>query len=335
MTAPVAVKEHACIRVGILGAGNMGSLHAGILANDPRVRIVTVADREPERAENLARRLNARPCADLKAILAEGIDALYVTTPNTTHVEPTIQALGAGVHVFCEKPFACSLSDARRIVKAAARSNAVYQGGHNRRFAPAYLFLKERIEEGFAPYLINVKMNDGDLKDPPWLSDRRKTGGFLFETTIHLLDIALWLMGDAVEVKAEARDNLYPDLVDWAILLTFRGGGMGTVISSGHASWHPPTERVEIVGDHATILSEGLDSATCSPGPAQVVESRNFLQFPREQRWGYVQEEDAFIRAVRGEVPSAFNVKDGFRIVQLVEACYRSAESGRSVRLER
>ncbi|MBN2552597.1 MAG: Gfo/Idh/MocA family oxidoreductase [Spirochaetales bacterium] len=140
MTGSGAVNRGTPIRVGILGAGNMGSLHAGILSSDPRVRIVAVADREPKRARNLATGLDARPCADLKAILAEGIDALYVTTPNTAHVEPTIQALNAGVHVFCEKPFACSLEDAQRIVEAAARSNAVYQGGHNRRFAPAYDF---------------------------------------------------------------------------------------------------------------------------------------------------------------------------------------------------
>jgi myo-inositol 2-dehydrogenase/D-chiro-inositol 1-dehydrogenase len=252
MTAPAAMRGDTRIRVGILGAGNMGSLHAGILSSDPPVRIVTVADRETERAKNLATRLDARPCADPGTVLAEGIDALYGTTPNTTHVEPTIAA-------------------AKRIAKAAARSNAVYQGGHNQRFAPAYLFLKECIKGGFTPYLINVKMNDGDLKDPSWLADRSKTGGFLYETTIHLLDIALWLMGDAEEVTAAARDNLYPDLVDWAILLTFRGGGMGKLISSGHASWHPPTERVEIVGDHATIFNEGLDSATCSPGLARAV----------------------------------------------------------------
>jgi predicted dehydrogenase len=89
------------------------------------------------------------------------------------------------------------------------------------------------------------------------------------------------------------------------------------------------------VGDHATILTEGLESATCSPGLAQPVESRNFQQLPRGQRWGYAQEDDAFIRAVRGEGPSGFSVQDGFRIVQLVEGCYRSAESGQTVQLDR
>jgi myo-inositol 2-dehydrogenase/D-chiro-inositol 1-dehydrogenase len=322
------------IRVGVLGAGHMGDLHAEILCHDPRVRIVAVADTEPERCQSFAARFGARPFPGLGAMLDEGIDALYITTPNTTHAGPTIEALGANVNVFCEKPFASSLEEAHRIVESAGRSRGVYQGGHNRRFAPAYRFLKERIEEGFVPYLINVKMNDGDLKDPPWLSDRKKTGGFLYETTIHLLDVALWLMGDAVEVKALARDNLYPDLVDWAILISFRGGGMGTLTSSGHASWHAPTERVEIVGDHATILSEGLESATCSPGLLQPADSRSFHQLPRDQRWGYVQENDAFIRAVRGERPSGFSVQDGFKIVELVEVCYRSAESGETVRLE-
>jgi myo-inositol 2-dehydrogenase/D-chiro-inositol 1-dehydrogenase len=176
-------------------------------------------------------------------------------------------------------------------------------------------------------------MNDGELKDPPWLSDRKKTGGFLYETTIHLLDMALWLMGDAVEVKAIGKDNLYPDLVDWAILIRFHKGGMGTLTSSGHASWHSPTERVEIVGDHATVVCEGLESATLSPGLGEPVTTQTYHQLSHKQRWGYVQENDAYIRAVLGEIPSPFTVNDGFKIVQLIEACYQSAETGHAIQL--
>jgi myo-inositol 2-dehydrogenase/D-chiro-inositol 1-dehydrogenase len=318
------------LKVGILGAGHMGSVHAGILARDDRVKIAAVADLLPEKREALAQRVGGDSFPDVDSILDSGIEVLYITTPNTTHAVPTIKALQRGVHVFCEKPFATSVEEAEKILEAFGQSKVVYQGGHNRRFAPNYRFVKERIEQGFTPFLANIKMNDGDLKDPPWLSDRKKTGGFLYETTIHLLDLALWLMGDAVEVRAVAKSNLYPDLVDWAILMTFDQERMGVLTSSGHASWHLPTERVEIVGDHASLITEGLDVAIHSKGLAQPVESVSFAQLPNESKWGYVQEDDAFIASIMENRPSSFSVEEGLKIVRLIDACYRSAETGKA-----
>ena len=198
------------LRVGIVGAGHMGNVHAGILTQDPRVEIVGVVDNQSMKRNEFAQRYGIPSFPSLDGLLDLGIDILYITTPNTMHTEPTIRALKRDIHVFCEKPFAANLDEARQIVSASTKSKAVYQGGHNRRFAPVYRFLKEKIDQGFVPYLATIKMNDGDLKEPPWLSDKAKTGGFLYETTIHLLDIALWLIGDAVEVRALAKDNLYP-----------------------------------------------------------------------------------------------------------------------------
>ncbi|UCF99666.1 MAG: Gfo/Idh/MocA family oxidoreductase [Spirochaetaceae bacterium] len=328
------MQKNMTLGVGILGAGTMGTLHAEILSEDPRVELVAVTDIQQEARDRFAGRFHVQPFRNLESMMERGIEILYITTPNTTHTKPTLEALRNNIHVFCEKPFATSLQEAKQIVEAASASQSVYQGGHNRRFAPAYRFLKDRIDQGFTPYLATIKMNDGDLKDPPWLSDRTKTGGFLYETTIHLLDTALWLMGDAIEVTALAKDNLYPDLVDWAILIGFRNGGMATLTSSGHASWHTPTERVEIIGDHAILVCEGTDSVSHSPGLGQPVEILSFHQLPRKQRWGYIQENDAFIRAVRGELPSAFSVVEGFKIIQLIEACYQSVKTGRTIRLE-
>jgi myo-inositol 2-dehydrogenase/D-chiro-inositol 1-dehydrogenase len=322
------------LRVGIVGAGHMGQLHAEVLSADERVRVTGVTDLLTQKSDALAEKLGAESYLSMEDLLASGIQAVYVTTPNTTHAQPTLQALSRGTHVFCEKPFATSMEEADAIIKTCERAGVVYQGGHNRRYAPAYRFLKQKIEDGFTPFLVTIKMNDGDLKDPPWLSDRKATGGFLYETTIHLLDIAVWLMGDAVEIRALAKANLYPDLVDWAILFSFRDGRMGTLTSSGHASWHGPTERVEIVGDHALLVSEGLDSALYSDGRGEPVVSFSYAQLPPQEKWGYVQEDRAFVDAVLSHGEVGFSARDGWRIVRLIEACYQSAETGKSVLLK-
>ena len=136
------------LRVGIVGAGHMGNVHAGILAQEPRVEIVGVVDIQSVKRNEFAKRYGIPSFPSLDGLLDLEIDILHITTPNTAHTEPAIRALERNIHVFCEKPFATNLDEARQIVSASAKSNAIYQGGHNRRFAPAYRFLKEKVVQG-------------------------------------------------------------------------------------------------------------------------------------------------------------------------------------------
>lgn len=122
------------LKIGILGAGHMGHVHADILSRDERVQIVGIADVLPKKRDELANTVGAKSFPDLESLLDFGIDVLYITTPNTTHVEPTLKALRENVHVFSEKPFATSLEEADQIIAVAKKSKAIYQGGHNRRF---------------------------------------------------------------------------------------------------------------------------------------------------------------------------------------------------------
>ena len=181
------------IKVGIIGAGYIGSLHAMVLARDERVRVVAVADLLAERAEQLARATGAHAVTDVEELIGL-VDAVYITTPNTMHTEVALAAIGAGRHVFCEKPMATSLAEARGILDAAGRSDRVFQVGHNRRFAPVYVLLKSMLAER-RPHSAHVKMNRGELINPPWVGDKAVTGGFLYETTIHMLGhdaISFW-----------------------------------------------------------------------------------------------------------------------------------------------
>ena len=123
------------LKVGIIGAGYIGGVHAGLLARDERLRLAMVYDIATERAERLARSSGA-DIAHTSEELIEAVDAVYITTPNTRHTAVALAAIEAGKHVFCEKPMATALADARTVFDAASRTKAVFQVGHNRRFAP-------------------------------------------------------------------------------------------------------------------------------------------------------------------------------------------------------
>src|SRR5918992_927113 len=128
-------------KIGFLGAGYIAGVHASILARDERIELAAVHDVVKKRARALARTIGANVAHSVSEILAT-CDAIYVTTPNTKHTQLAILAAEERKHVFCEKPMATTVPDARRIVDIAEKSGKVFQVGHNRRFAPVYAELK-------------------------------------------------------------------------------------------------------------------------------------------------------------------------------------------------
>src|SRR4051794_37067663 len=104
------------LRVGIIGAGYIGGVHAGLLARDERVQVASVHDVDASRAESLARATGAIVAASADEVL-QACDAVYITTPNTKHTELAIAAARAGLHVFCEKPMATNMTDARAVLE--------------------------------------------------------------------------------------------------------------------------------------------------------------------------------------------------------------------------
>jgi myo-inositol 2-dehydrogenase/D-chiro-inositol 1-dehydrogenase len=313
------------VQIGIVGAGGMGATHARNLLADQRVRIAGIADLVPAKAESLARECSAQAFDSVAALLDSGVNAVYVTTPNTQHAPTVLAALERNIHVFCEKPMATSLADAAQILAAARQSTAIYQPGHNRRFAPAYQFLKAQIAEGFQPYLANARQNDGDWLNPPWITNLALTGGFLYESSVHLLDMLRWLMGDVVAVNARAQARVYDLPCDFAILLAFEGNRHAVFSSSAHASWAFPFESLEIVGHHACLRTEEMTRAFISPGLEQEMQTRDYTQLPRALQWGYRQADDAFITSIAERRPALVTVEDAYKSIELCEACYRSA----------
>ncbi|MDQ7844424.1 MAG: Gfo/Idh/MocA family oxidoreductase [Armatimonadota bacterium] len=322
------------VRVGVLGAGFIGRVHALNLKKDERVTLVGVADVVPAAAARLAAEVETRPLDSLEALLDAGAKAVYVATPNTMHVEPVLRCLAAGVHVFSEKPMATSLEGAWRIREAARTSRAVYQIGFNRRFSNVYAFARRLIADGrITPYAAQMKHNRGELKQPPWTGDPRITGGYLYETPVHLFDMGRFLFGEVAEIQGYARQSVYEELDGFVMLLRFRNGVVASLTSVAHTSWLFPYERVEIYGAHQTVVTEELERAWFSPGMREPVEALDCFQMPFEQKWGYVTEDRVFIDAVLGARPPAVTAEDGYRATELVEACYRAAREGRPVTL--
>lgn len=322
------------LKVGVLGAGFIGRIHALNLRRDPRVELVGVADVVPAAAARLAAEVEAPVRDDLSALIDAGAQAVFVCTPNAAHVGPVTTALRAGLHVFSEKPMATSLDGARAIREAARGARGAYQIGFNRRFANVYRFAKRQIEAGrIIPRLAQMKHNRGELQQPAWTGDATVTGGYLYETPVHLFDMARHLFGEVAAVEGHARQSVYRELDGFVMLFTFHSGVVASLTSVAHTSWLFPYERVEVYGDHCTVVTEELERAAFSAGTRDQVEAIDCFHMPFEQKWGYVEEDRLFIDTALGERPPAVTADDGYRATELVEAVYRAARTGQTIRL--
>lgn len=321
------------LRIGFVGAGYIARVHATILKADPRVQIAAVTDLLPAAAADFHAAFGAAVHESVDALLG-AVDAVYVTTPNVAHRDPVVKALRQGIHVFCEKPMATTLAEAAEIREAAEGARCLYQLGFNRRFAPVYQQARSLIDSGaLSPRLAHMKMNRGELQHPPWVGNPERTGGFLYETTIHLLDMARFLMGPVAAVQCKGRANIYREMDDFAMLLTFESGAMATFASSAHATWWSPFERVELFGDHACLETQEMRQISYTLGLGQPVQMQDFTPLVQARQWGYAEEDDRFVTAVLAGGPSPVGPADAYRAVELVEACYHSARSGAEVAL--
>lgn len=322
------------VKVGILGAGGIAQTHVDNLNQDDRVDIIGIADIKIENAENLAAKTkNAKAVSSLDELFELGVDAVYVTIPNTLHVGAVLQCLENNVSVFSEKPMATNLADAKKIKDAAAKSKAIYNLGMNQRYSYVFKKVKGLIDKGeVTPYVAHMKLNRGELLNPAWTSNPEVTGGFFFETPIHLLDAARYLFGEVKTVYCEARKSISDSEFDsFTIVLGFESGLIATFVTYAHSGWSFPFESLEVYGKHSTITTKDLDEVMYSPGLNQTIEIENYKEISFAEKWGYVEEDRLFIDALVDGTKQPVDAEDGYATAKLIDAIYESARTGEKI----
>lgn len=317
------------VKIGIVGTGYIGNVHGRIHSRDERTEVTALFDIVAERAERTSKTIGGKVCSS-RAELIESCDAVLICSPNRTHKEIALHAIAEGKHVFCEKPFSIGVEDAKELRDAANSGTGIFQVGHNRRYAPVYATLKELLQNDKA-HSAHIKMNRGELKNPVWTGDVNVTGGFLYETTIHLFDMMRFQFGEIGELVAYGSQHEYLELDEFSIIFKFKNGFHCTFASSSDASWHFPFERIEVFCHHRTIMTEEMERLFDSRGMDANFETKSFHMIEKEERWGYAQEDKAFIDSILNGTPPSVTADDGFRSVELVESVYHAIKSGEKV----
>ncbi len=253
------------VNIAIAGAGTMGAMHAASCRNLPDTTLTWVADPLIERANTLAATYEARPTPDLAEALADPtLDAVIIAVPTPFHRALTEQVAAVGKHVFCEKPIALSIDDARAMTAACERANVRFMVGHVVRFFPEYARIKGLLDEqavGEVGIVRASRLNAYPYLGRGWYSKFAWSGGPVLDMMVHDLDTLRWYFGEIARVYAKGLSySPHQGKVDYALAsVRFENG----VVAHVETSWAHSNFRtaIEIAGSGGIIRHASEETA--------------------------------------------------------------------------
>jgi predicted dehydrogenase len=354
------------VRVGLVGCGKIGSIHAAALRSLPEADFVAACDTSPDRAAAFAATYGVQPFSDMGVMLREaGVEVVVIGTPHPLHAEPAVRAAEAGVHVLVEKPMAASLADCDAMLAAARKSGVTLGVISQRRLYEPVVRMRAAINAGkigkpaLGVFLMYSWREPAYYLSDPWRGKwDTEGGGVLVNQSAHHLDMLLWLMGPAAEVSGYWANLNHPtvEVDDTAVAtIRFRSGGLGSIITSVsqkpgiHAKIHihgsngasvgVETDRgATFVAGMTTIAEPPVTDLWTIPG-----EDGLLAQFQAEDRARFAAVDGTvhyhglqirdFLCAVREGRPPLVSGEEGRAVVELFTAIYRSHQEGRSITL--
>ncbi len=324
------------LKVAVVGLGWWGRIIVGLLKSSAQLRAVVGVDVASGSASDFCRENGLEFSTDLDNVLSDGkIEAVILCTPHSLHCEQIVRAANAKKHVFCEKPLSLSRADVLKAVAACNANGVALAVGHEKRFEPPVVELFRMAAAGELGILLQVEGNfsqDKFLSMPAdnWrLTEKEAPAGPMTATGIHLLDLAVGLLGPAESVLARVR-QLDSNLVNGdtlAILASF-GNGSNALISAILAT--PFDGRIAVYGSKG--WAEVRDKAHPEAPEGWVLTScarnqpRKTREYPPAK--AVLANLEAFADAAAGRAPYPVPQDQMIANISALEAVFRSARSG-------
>jgi predicted dehydrogenase len=255
--------ENEVVRVGIIGLGKMGILHAGVLNALDGSKVVAICERE-----GLLRRVGKKVLQQISfydnpsgMVKDEDLDAVYITTPIQSHapIVHELSGMGKKVSLFIEKPLAGSLSEAGQIVSGSKTLGTVNMIGFQKRFLPQFGRVKKLLDAhalGEILFFHGYSLVSGVFsKGGGWRFEKGQ-GGSLLDLGPHLIDLLLWYFGQPAKIRAWER-SFYSDKVEDLshLVFDFDSGLIGHAdVSWSIGGYRIPETQIEIHGKNGSLV---------------------------------------------------------------------------------
>jgi UDP-N-acetyl-2-amino-2-deoxyglucuronate dehydrogenase len=354
------------LRVGLVGCGKVGQIHAAALQGLPEAEFVAVCDADLGRVHEFATRHGARGFGDVAAMLREAkLAVVLIGTPHPLHAAGAIQAAEAGVHVLVEKPLAANLADCDAMLDAARKAGVLLGVISQRRLYEPVRRMKVAIDAGKIGQPVLGVFTMYSWREPayyqsdPWRGKwTTEGGGVLVNQSPHQLDLLRWFMGPVAEISGWWANLNHPaiEVDDTAVaVVRFQNGGLGSIVTSvaqrpgihtkvhihgaNGASVGVETDRGATFIAGMTVIAEPpLNDLWTIPGEEhllaefQAQDRACFQQIDATTHYHALQIQD-FLRAVQEGRPPLVSGEDGRAVVEMFSAIYRSHREHRPVAL--
>jgi len=330
------------ISFALLGAGRIGVLHAANIADHPRARLSYVYDTNAATAASIAAKYGARAARSVEAVLGDAtVDAVFIASPTSTHVDLIIASARAGKAILCEKPIDLDIERVERCRKDIADAGVPIQIAFNRRYDQSHRAVREAVHRGDIGALELLVITSRDPGLPP-LSYLTGSGGMFRDMTIHDFDLARFLLGEdpVEEVFATGSVMVDPALrefgdVDTAMVVMKAASGALVHINNSRRAVYGYDQRVEAFGAKGMVQSENLRASTLTRYDAAITDAKEPLLnfFMERYRQAYLDELNDFIEVVAEKRPPAVGFEDGRCALILANAALESMRRGQSIRI--
>lgn len=344
------------IGFAIIGTGMISNFHARALADVRGAKLVACYNRTAKKAEKFAAEQNCTAYKSLDDLLAdEQVDAVSIATASGAHMEPALAAAKAGKHVIIEKPLEVTLKRCDRIIRECEKHGVKLATIFPSRFHDSSIKMKRAVDEGrfgrmtlgdaYIKWFRSQEYYDSGAWRGTWQFDG---GGALMNQAIHTVDLLQWMMGPVVEIQAQTATLAHKriEVEDVATAtLRFESGALG-VIEASTAVYPGYLKRIELHGSEGSAILEeedikSWDFAKKGRGDAAILKAM------AEQKSGgggaadpaaighhaHAKQLQDFIKAIKTNGTPAIDGHEGRKAVEIILAIYKSAQSGKSVKL--
>ena len=326
------------LNIAMVGAGRMGQTHADVLKTLNEVNISDVVDFLPDNAQKVATKLNAR-VSTLEDVLTNGdVGAVFITTPTATHADVISQCAEADKAIFVEKPVAHTLEAAEEVVRVVKETGVPCQVGFQRRFDPAYVEVKKRIDAGELGRIENFRAVSRDPFQPP-TSYLATCGGMLVDLGIHDFDSARFFCGEVKEVYAtgttvrskELKDIGFKNLA--VVTLKFVNGAVGMIENALNTSYGYEI-ICDILGENGKYHLEKTKQLNFEFWGSHGVQHDYPGHFDQRFPEAYAGEVISFAKHVYEGKPVGPTVEDALESSRLALAAQHSLDTGEIVNVQ-
>jgi myo-inositol 2-dehydrogenase / D-chiro-inositol 1-dehydrogenase len=330
------------IRIGVLGVGRIGKLHAELIARQvPGASLAMVQDINGEAAAAVGAELDVAHTTDAGELLASAaVDAVAICSSTDTHVPLLIAAAQSGKAIFCEKPVSLDLEKVDEALVVVKASGVPIQIGFNRRFDPAHASVRAAVVDGSVGDVHIVRITSRDPAPPP-IAYIKVSGGLFLDMMIHDFDMARFVTGsEVVEVYAQAAVRVDPAIgeagdVDTAVVVLRHESGCITTIDNSRQAVYGYDQRVEAFGSGGMAASENpLNHTGMRRSAAGTIRQTIPYFFLDRYIPSYVEEWTSFVGYVTDGGPSPVSADDGRAPLVIGLAAWKSVRERRPVRCD-